>query len=186
MRRLVLILTVCLMAVAGCKDKKTDNSTIITTDYEVPKPTAPISMGAVNDVQNVNWVDGRSYTVKIARHAVDSLPMVSNSNGQKYIDNSILLEVARADSSLFYSHRFTKASFANWLSPEYRDKAILQGMSFLQADSSALSFIAWLNYPDAGDDEAVELMLSIDPQRNISIQRFSYDDRDDLIEMDKQ
>ena len=59
-------------------------------------------------------------------------------------------------------------------------------MSFLQADSSALSFIAWLNYPDAGDDEAVELMLSIDPQRNISIQRFSYDDRDDLIEMDKQ
>ena len=94
------------MAVAGCKDKKTDNSTIITTDYEVPKPTAPISMGAVNDVQNVNWVDGRSYTVRIARQAVDSLPMVSNSNGQKYIDNSILLEVARADSSLFYSHRF--------------------------------------------------------------------------------
>ena len=186
MRRLALIMTMCLMAIVSCKDKKPDNSNIITTDYEVPKPTAPISMGAVTDVQDVDWVDGRRYTVRIVRQAVDSLPMVSNANGQKYIDNAILLEVARADSSIFYNHRFTKASFANWLTQEYRDKAILQGMSFLQADASALSLIVWLYYPDAGDDEAVELMFSLDRHRNTSIQRFSYDDRDDLIKMDKK
>ena len=180
MRRLALILAVGLMIVVGCKDKKADNSNIITTDYEAPKPTAPISMTNQTDAQDVAWVDGRHYTVKIMRHAVDSLPMVSNANGQKYVDNVIRVEVARADSSLFYSHTFTKLSFASWLNGEYREKAILQGMRFLEADASALSFIAWLNNPDAGDDEAVELKLTLDPQRNVDIQRFSYDDRDDL------
>ena len=171
---------------AACKDKKEADNRIITTDYEAPKPQAPIASAASVETHDVKWVEGRHYMVTIMRTAVDSLPMVSNANGQKYIDNAIKLKVARADSTLFYTKTFTKKSFANWLDSDYREKAILEGISILETDDSSMSFIAWLNYPDAGDDEAVELRLTLDAQGNMGIQRFTYDDRDDLIIMDEE
>lgn len=176
-----MLMSFGLMALVGCKEQKHVESNIITIDYEAPQPTSPISMSRLSDVQEVEWMDGHRYTLRIVRQPADSLQMVVNSEGQKYIDNVIRLEVARADSSLFYSHTYSKASFTDWLTDDYCEKAILQGIRFLEVDGSALSFIVWLNYPDAADDEAVELNLTINAQRNVGIQRFTYNDRDDKV-----
>ena len=50
---------------------------------------------------------------------------------------------------------FILSTFANWLAGEYKKNAILQGISFQRAEGDNLLFVAWLNYPESGEDEAV-------------------------------
>ena len=175
-----LAVAVALMLMVACSSKKSSDKDIITTDYVAPKPTEPIAMDADVQSQQIEWVEGRSYQVKVSRTAADSLAMVSNELGQKYIDNVIAVEVKRADESVFFHRSFTKRSFAAWLDADYQQKAILQGMRFQRVEDGVLEFVAWVNYPTSGDDEAVELKMCINPQGEVSIQPFSEDERDDL------
>ncbi len=182
----VLCLAAAAMLLVACKDKKSASNEIITTDYEVPQPKAPIAMADKTDRTDVEWVEGRRYMVKVARMAVDSLPKVSNAYGQQFIDNLVDVQVMRADSSVFFHRHFTKSAFANWLAGEYKKNAILQGISFQRAEGDNLLFVAWLNYPESGEDEAVDLQLSVSRLGDVSIAPFDENDRDDLKMMDEE
>ena len=50
----------------------------------------------------------------------------------------------------------------------------------VKADDEGLMFVAWINNPEAVDDEATELRILIDRMGHVDIQRFTDDDRDDL------
>ncbi|MBR1416016.1 MAG: DUF4738 domain-containing protein [Prevotella sp.] len=187
MKRLVFFLAAAAVLMVACKDKKSAATDIITTDYEAPQPQEPIAMSAKTDRTDVSWVEGRHYTIQVTRTPADSLPMVADVNGQKYIDNIVKVEVLRADSSVFFRRSFTKSSFAEWLDADYRKKGILEGISFhrqensLRAEGAKLLFVAWVNYPQSGEDEAVDLQISLGTTGDVSIQPFTEDDeRDDL------
>lgn len=172
---------------AACKDKKAGNANIITTDYELPKPSdTPIAMGVQSDNVKVDWVEGRPYTVDVTRMPVDSLPKVTDEIGQKYVDNMIKVKVSRADSTIVFHRTFTKKSFLSWLDNDYRQNALLAGIRFLKVEDGLLVFTAWLNFPDAGDDEALELRLLIDKNGDVTIQHYSENERDDLEMMDTE
>jgi hypothetical protein len=182
MKRTAVILAVGLLALASCKKEKAPEQTnIITTDYEPPKPSAPIASEGKVTEQTLEWVEGRKYTVTIDQHAVDSLPKVENEIGQLYVDNAIRVEIKRADGSVFYNKTFTKASFAGKVDEEIRKKALLGGMMVMpRVEESKLVFITWLNYPDAIEDAAV-LKLNIDRNGNLAVQPLSDNEREDLI-----
>ena len=187
MKRLTTFFVAAVVVLlVACKDKKSANSEIITTDYEVPQPQSPIAMAGKTDTAAVEWVEGRRYMVKVTRAAVDSLPKVANAYGQQFIDNVVDIQVLRADSSVFFHRRFTKLSFANWLAGEYRKNGILEGVSFLRAEGDRLLFAAWINYPESGDDEAVDLQLSVSRLGEVKIEPFDENDRDDLKMMDQE
>ena len=82
----------------GCKQKK-QTEDIIVRKTETPKPQAPIRMQDYNQVKDVEWLD-RSYQVDIRRMADDSLKMVKDETGQKFVDNRIRLKVIRQDGRL--------------------------------------------------------------------------------------
>ena len=185
MRRLSFILfhlsfSVALLSLTSCKDKKPEDKGIITTDYVAPAPTSPKTTAVNTVTDDVEWIEGRSYHVSITGHADNALPMVQDENGQKFIDNSISIEVTRQDSTVFFAHSFTKEFFTDWLSKDYREKAILTDINLLGAEGNVLKFVTSLNYPDGGDDESLDLLLQVDNMGNISIQPFTYNDRDDL------
>ena len=165
---------------AACKDKKTENTNIIRDDYVAPKPTGPKTSSVAAVSEEITWVEGRHYVVSITGKADEALPMVQDANGQKYVDNSISIEVTRADSTVFFGHTYTKEAFANWLTEDYRKKAILSTISYIGIDSERLQFVVSLNLPDAGDDEATDLLMQIDRMGEVSIKPFTYNDRDDL------
>ena len=182
-----LLFAASVLMLTACKDKKTGNADIITTDYEIPKPSdTPIAMGVQADNAKVEWVEGRSYTVDVTRMPVDSLPMVTDEIGQKYVDNIIKVKVSRADSTVVFHRTFTKKSFLNWIDSDYQRNAVLAGIRFLKVENGLLVFTAWLNFPDAGDDEAVELSLQIDRNGEVTIQHYNENDRDDLEMMDTE
>ena len=184
---MLLLAAAVMMMLTACKDKKQTNENIITTDYEIPKPSeAPVVMGATTDRADAEWVEGRHYTVTVTREAADSLPKVTDEIGQKYVDNIVRVKVMRADSTVFFNRSFTKSAFVGWLDSDYRKNALLEGIRFLKADGDSLVFVAWLNYPQSGDDEAVELLLTIGRNAEVNIQNYSENDRDDLEQMDQE
>ena len=174
------------LTLLSCKDKKQEEKSIITTDYVAPTPTAPKTTAVNTVVDDLEWIEGRHYHVLITGHSDKSLPMVQNENGQEFLDNTVNIEITRADSTVFFGHTYTKDSFADWLNKDYCEKAILTGINLLGAEGNVLKFVASLNYPESGDDESLDLLLQIDNMGNTSIQPFTYNDRDDLDVRDQE
>lgn len=179
-RTILMVAASALLVLAACQQKKAGNPDIITTDYEAPKPVAPISQDAMSDKMTVKWVDGRNYEIVVNRTPVDSLPMVTDEIGQRFIDNVIRVKVLRADGTKFFDRQFTKRAFLNWLDKEYKKSAVLEGIRFLKADTAGLEFVAWLNSPGAGDDEAIELRMTVNRNGEVNIQPHNENDREDL------
>jgi len=187
MKSLIVLFAASMILMTGCSEKKPASKDIITTDYEAPKPkTTPISMSSLTDKKMVEWVGGKNYAVVVTRMAADSLPKVTDEIGQKYVDNVVKVQITRADSTVFFNRSYSKASFVEWLDEDYRKHALLEGIRFLKAEDDVLTFVAWFNYPEAGDDEAQELRITIDRMGDASIIRYSENDRDDLEQRDQQ
>ena len=156
----MLVFTAC-----GEKKKSTD---IITKRVETVKPQGPERMQKYNDSRQVAWI-GRQYTVNVHRQPGDSLPMVKDETGQKFVDNIISVSVMRADGSKFYSHQFTKTDFLQYLDDDYRKTGILEGLVFDKVDGDWLDFAASVCHPHT--DEYIPLVVRLSRMGELTIQR---------------
>ena len=166
MKRLFQTLTIAaLMLLVGCSQKK-NNDDIIAPKPEVVKPQAPISMQEYNQTSDVEWL-GKHYQVVIHRVADDSLKMVKDENGQKFVDNRIHLKVIRQDGSVFFSQTFTKASFNDYLDDDYRATGILEGLVFDRVDGHQLIFAGSVSHPQT--DEYIPLVVTLSNFGDVTI-----------------
>ena len=166
---LIMVLAAGTMMLGGCKEKK-QTGDIITTKYVPKKPQPPIAMPQDRQVLNVGWV-GRNYEVAIVRTSVDSLPMVADDTGQKYIDNSVTISIKRADGSMFFEKTFVKGSFASYIDANFRKNGLLASIRFDEVDGPEMEFSVVIGLPDAVDDVYVPLELTINSQGGISIKQ---------------
>ena len=157
----IQLLAVLLMAVLAIScSKKKESKDIIVPTAEVVKPKAPISMQPYNQQQEV---------VIINRVADDSLQMVQDETGQKFVDNRITLRVIRADGSVFFKKVFTKGNFDAQLDDDYRKTGILEGLVFAKVDGNNLVFAGSVSHPQT--DEYIPLVVTVSNFGNISIKR---------------
>ena len=165
----IQLLAALLMAVLAisCGKKKESKDIIVPTVEEV-KPKAPISMQPYDQKQEVEWLD-KSYQVIINRVADDSLRMVQDETGQKFIDNRITLRVIRADGSVFFKKVFTKSSFDAQLDDDYRQTGILEGLVFDKVDGNNLVFAGSVSHPQT--DEYIPLVVTVSNFGNVTIKR---------------
>lgn len=159
------------MLLGACKDKKPAQDTIITSRQEVRKPQAPIKMQEYRQENTAQWLEG-NYHILLVRTPVDSLPMVQDEIGQKYVDNRIELTITRADGSVFLKRTFTKSTFASYLDDDYRRTGILEAMIFEEVDDGRLEFAVSVAHPQA-DDEFIPLEMKIDSAGGLTIKRDS-------------
>ena len=145
------------MTTVSCTKKK-QHDDIIVQQTEAPKPQAPIRMQDYRDVKDVQWLD-KQYQVEVSRQADDSLRMVKDETGQKFVDNRITLKVIRADGSIFCSKTFTKAAFDACLDDDYRKTGILEGFVFDKAEGNYLYFAASVCHPQT--DEYIPLKVTL-------------------------
>ena len=166
---LVVVITVALgtAMLAGCKQKK-QTEDIIVRKTETPKPQAPIRMQDYNQVKDVVWLD-RSYQVDIRRMADDSLRMVKDETGQKFVDNRIRLKVIRQDGSVFFNQTFTKADFNDYLDDDYRATGILEGLVFDRVEGYRLVFAGSVSHPQT--DEYIPLVITLSNFGDVTISR---------------
>ena len=168
MKKIQLLAALLMAVLAISCGKKKESKDIIVPSVEVVKPKAPISMQPYNQQQEVKWLD-KSYQVFIDRVADDSLRMVQDETGQKFVDNRITLRVVRADGSVFFKKVFTKSSFDAQLDDDYRQTGILEGLVFDKVDGNNLIFAGSVSHPQT--DEYIPLVVTVSNFGNVTIKR---------------
>ncbi|MBR1504647.1 MAG: DUF4738 domain-containing protein [Prevotella sp.] len=172
MKKLTWIAIVAaVLTVVACGEKK-KNDNVIAPRVVKKAPADPIKMQTYTNVNDIDWI-GRKYHVAINRQPSDSLPMVKDETGQKFVDNVITLSVGRADGSIFYSKTFSKASFSDYLDADYWQTGILEGFVFDKADGDWLVFAASVCHPQT--DEYIPLVVRLSRMGELSIKRDSQD-----------
>ena len=163
----MLLLAGMVVVLAACGGKKKSKDIIAPRIVKV-QPKEPIRMQPYLDERKVEWI-GKTYFVTIGRQPSDSLPMVKDETGQKYVDNIISVSVMRADGSKFYSHQFTKADFLQYLDDDYSKTGILEGLVFDKADGDWLEFAASVGLPQT--DEYIPLVLRLSRMGDLVIRQ---------------
>ena len=160
MKKIVWILVAGIMMLGACKEKKKTEE-IIATKYVPKKPGSPIKMVSSVVADTIGW-GGTDYEVVVSRMPVDSLPMAQNEIGQKYIDNRISLVICRlVDGHVVFGRSFTRASFASYLTGEYKTNSLLADMRLREVRPSEIDFSVVVAPPDATDDEFLPLKLTV-------------------------
>lgn len=154
-----------VLAMSGCGSKKKSDQ-IITQRVVKKAPQQPVKMQEYNDERDVPWI-GKSYHVAINRMPSDSLPMVKDETGQKFVDNIFTLTVSREDGSVFFSRQFTKAFFTNYITDVYRKAGILEGIVFDKADGDWLEFAASVGLPQT--DEYIPLVIRLSRMGELTV-----------------
>ncbi len=162
-----LLLAAGILMLGACKEKK-QNEEIIATKYIPKKPGAPVRMADKTETDNATWM-GERYEITVSRCASDSLPMVSNEIGQKFVDNRIRLSIRRTDGSAFFDKWFSKASFTSYLPADYRKNGLLTDMRFKEVDGAELELMVAIAEPEATEDEFLPLKLTITRDGGIAI-----------------
>lgn len=95
-------------------------------------------------------IDDKTYSYDFAFSSVDSLPVITNSQGVQYYDNEVKLTIKR-DSTIIYSHTFRKHDFNDIVPSDFLKASSLVGFNYnviKRDDRSALYFIAMVGDPD--------------------------------------
>ncbi len=153
----LLALTFVGLLATSCGKKK-QHDDIIVQETETPQPQAPIRMQDYKDVKDVQWL-GKQYQIEVSRTACDSLAMVKDESGQKFVDNRIVLKVIRQDGSVFCTKTFTKSAFNACLDDDYRKTGILEGFVFDKAEGNQLFFAASVCHPQT--DEYIPMVVTV-------------------------
>lgn len=112
-------------------------------------------------------IGAHRYAYTIHREAMDSLPTVKDEDGIVYADNIYHLTIRR-DGQPLLDRRFTKRSFASYLSAEMRQRGILDGM-MQDGSLPGLAFAISVSLPQS--DMLEPLLLKVDASGGIAIQR---------------
>ena len=163
----MVIATGILLSLVACSEKK-KSTDIITQRVEKVKPQSPERMQEYDDSRDVTWI-GKQYKVTVHRQPGDSLSMVKDETGQKFVDNIISVSVFRADGSKFFSRNFTKSDFLTYLDDDYIKTGILEGLVFDKAEGDFLLFGASVGHPQS--DEYIPLVFKLSRMGDLSIKR---------------
>jgi len=101
------------------------------------------------------------------READESLQIVEDENGERYVDNYYDVNVVKDGISLF-SYHFIKASFNSYLEKGFVTNGILDGFRFIAAREGMVTFGACISYPDS--DMSAPFIVTIGPDGSYTIQ----------------
>lgn len=163
----MLLLAGMVVVLAACGGKKKSNDIIAPRIVKV-QPKEPIRMQPYLDERKVEWI-GKTYFVTIGRQPSDSLPMVKDETGQKYVDNVFSLKVSRKDDSVFYTRTFTKKALTQYLDDDFNKTGVFEGLVFDKAEGDYLFFGASVGHPQS--DEYIPLVFRLSRMGELTIKR---------------
>lgn len=171
MKRNILILPLIVVAatlIAACKgEDKKKTPQFIAPKVEKKLPGEPISMQQYNQQKTVEW-GGKTVDISIERLPDNTLPMVEDEDGQKFVDNIISLKIVREGKTVM-QRQFKKSTFAGYLDEDYKKTGILEGLVFDKVEGDKLRFAASVCHPQT--DEYIPLVMLVGHNGSIQIDR---------------
>ena len=163
----MLLLAGMVVVLAACGGKKKSKDIIAPRIVKV-QPKEPIRMQPYLDERKVEWI-GKTYFVTIGRQPSDSLPMVKDETGQKFVDNVFRLTVSRKDGSVFFTRTFTKKALTQYLDDDFNKTGVFEGLVFDKAEGDYLFFGASVGHPQS--DEYIPLVFRLSRMGDLTIKR---------------
>ncbi|MBQ8047130.1 MAG: DUF4738 domain-containing protein [Prevotella sp.] len=164
-----ILLLMLLVSAGACKKKSEAPISII-----VPKPAAPAPVGiqSIGDEaqprQTIKW-GGGTYTLGIKRWADKELPVVDDGDGGKYYDNRISVDILDGSGNTFFSRKYSKNDFANYLERDMLGRSVLYNIVFYETSDQALFLVASVGSPDdtGGDFVQMEIRIARDGSSSV-------------------
>ena len=159
---------VCMLSTACSSSSKGDASKLTEMSADSAVSTQPERM-QVSDVTETFTLKGHSYQSTVVRRPDDALPLVSNAEGEQFVDNRISLRIVSQGRTIL-ERLFTKQDFASLLNARFMKYAILEGLVFDQVTENGLiRYAASVAYPQS--DLYVPIRITVTPSGELSIER---------------
>jgi len=159
-----------LLSLFSCGGQS-DSNQYLDSVYTDESKDSIYSLNSYYDVQDDVVVRGTKYRYSYSFYPDTSLAIVTNSFGFKYYDNVLDLKIFKGGEE-FYSHRFTKKSFASHIKSNLMDNYALLGFNFNymnRDDHSKFHFIATVGDPDESGETPHTFAVDISTDGNISL-----------------
>lgn len=152
-----------LFASCTSRNKSGDDVQILMQDSTVT--SAPQRM-QVSDTKVAITYKGKEYRSSVVRRPDESLPVVTNEQGEKFVDNSITLRITCGGRQIV-DKVFTKANFASLIDAKFMKYAILEGLVYNKTTPQGIVYAASICYPQT--DLYVPLRLTVSADGKISM-----------------
>lgn len=120
----------------------------------------------VSEAKETFTYKGKEYHSTVLRRPDESLPLVIDEQGDKFIDNSIKLQLV-CEGKVVIDKRFTKESFASLIDASFLKNSILEGVVYDKNTPQGMRYAASICYPQT--DLYIPLSLTITADGKISI-----------------
>ncbi|KAA6345736.1 hypothetical protein EZS27_006724 [termite gut metagenome] len=161
---ILVTITVLLAACTANTRKHNDKQVLIYMDNGSPEEQR---LEAFQDAQSIS-LNNIEYNSYITRTPGDSLPRVTDKDGNVYIDNEITLRITRENNIQIFNRTFTKNSFVSFVSSEFLQEAILERIVYNKTSTDGIEYAVSLCYPQT--DLYMPIFIIIDSYGNMTLQ----------------
>lgn len=167
-----LSLLLITAALISCNKSKTEKTIETVTPKQVETTNVTIKKESFSNSGKVT-VKGKEYEYKFTFNPCDSLPIVTNSVGQKYYDNIVDLIITEGERKI-YKHTFEKTSFNEIVPANFMQTSALVGFNYnynKENDHSAFFFIVTVGDPDDSAELSYPMELTIETNGRWSVKK---------------
>lgn len=160
MKNIVYILvcaSVVFFTACSSQDKKKDGTLLMQDSTEIVGPQRM----QVSDVKTSFTYKGKEYQSSVVRRPDESLPIVKNELGEKFVDNRITLRIT-CDGKLVVDKVFTKENFASLVDDKFMKYSILEGLVYDKTTPQGIIYAASVCYPQSDLYVPIRLVITAD------------------------
>lgn len=161
-----MLACVSVLFLSACSSQsKSEKKDVQALMQDSAKAAGPQRM-QVSDVKATFNYQGKEYQSSVLRQPDESLPMVKNEQGEKFVDNRITLRLTCGGKQIV-DKVFTKESFASLVDAKFMQYAILEGLVYDQTTPQGIIYAASVCYPQS--DLYLPIRLTITSDGKISM-----------------
>lgn len=169
--------SVLLLSACSSKSKNGNDMQVLMKDST--ELAGPQRM-QVSDVKAAFTYKGKDYQSSVVRKPDESLPVVTNEQGEKFVDNRITLRITSGGKTVV-DKAFTKESFASLIDARFMKYAILEGLVFDQTTPQGMIYAASVCYPQSDLYVPVKLTITADGKISMAKEDLMEDYQTDSI-----
>lgn len=158
------------------KDEKNDRLVLMQDSIRAAGPQRM----QVSDVKATFNYQGKEYKSSVLRQPDESLPIIKNEQGEKFVDNRITLRLMCGGKQVV-DKVFTKESFTSLVDAKFMQYAILEGLVYDQTTPQGILFAASVCYPQSDLYVPIRLTITADGKVSMAREEFLEDYQPDTI-----
>ncbi len=158
---LYMLIGAVVLSVSACGGKKSNGEDGTLTVFQDSTDAKGNQRMQASKAEQKFMYKGKEYVSFVSRTPDESLPLVKNESGEKFVDNSISLRLTRG-SEMVFSKTFTKNDFASLVGSDFLSKSILEGIVYNKTTSQGIIYAASVCYPQSDLFIPIAITISAD------------------------